>query len=196
MDPQDAHIVQAIQSGDEAAFERLFRSWYPNLVGFARRFVQDPDESEELVQDFFFQLWEKRQQFSLSTSLRSYLFTAVRNRCFNYLQHHKVRRQHQEGIADRLTSLGQSSGPQEQLEHGELAQRIDAAVEALPPRCREVFVASRYEGKKYKEIAESLGISPRTVEVQIGKALKQLRSALKDILPLIIWWLTLGGGEL
>lgn len=195
MSPEDQQIVQSIRQGDRDAFQKLFRHWYPLLVGFARRFIPGTEDTEEIVQDLFVQLWDRRDQLAPTTSLRSYLFTAVRNRCFNFLQHQKVRQQSQEAIAERLEEQGRQSNPAEHLEQQELEQRILAAIQELPERCRKVFYASRFEGKKYKEIAAEMDISPRTVEVQVGKALKHLRKALKDILPLIIWWLSMGGIE-
>lgn len=183
----DHELATAIRNGDEVSFEAMFRHWYPRLCGFAGRFLPDRDAAEEVVQDMFCSLWEKRVDFKPTSSLNAYLFSAVRNRCLNQLQHQKVRQDKQEAIGTRLEEQGRGLHPDELLEGRELKLRIEEAVAELPERCKEVFQLSRYEGKKYKEIATEMGISPRTVEVQIGKALKHLRGALRDILPFLLW---------
>lgn len=155
------------------------------MCGFARKFVKDPAEGEELVQELFCQLWDKRLDFKPTTSIKAYLYGAVRNRCFNRLEHLKVRERSQEGIAETLRNQGHQSSPTQLLEAQETQIRIETAVSELPDRCRQVFELSRYEGLKYNEIAHELNISPKTVEVQIGKALKYLRASLRDILPLV-----------
>ncbi len=184
----DQDIATNIQQGDQSTFETLFRTWYPALVGFARKFIQDPAEAEELVQEMFCQLWDKRASFQPTTSLKAYLYAAVRNRCFNHLEHLKVRKKSQEAIAQRITDQGRQSSPVQLMEETETQVRIEEAISELPERCRQVFELSRYEGLKYAEIAKRLDISPKTVEVQIGKALRQLRGALRDLLP---FWIAL-----
>lgn len=182
----DRDIVNAIQEGDESAFEALFREWYPALCGFARKFTSDPAEGEELVQEMFCQLWDKRSGFNPTTSLKAYLYAAVRNRCFNYLEHQKVRQRSQEAVTQRIAEQGRQSSPVQLMEETETQVRIEHAIAELPDRCREVFELSRYDGLKYAEIAKKLEISPKTVEVQIGRALKHLRGALSDLLPFLV----------
>lgn len=157
--------------------------------------MSDRDEAEEVVQDMFCALWEKREEFNPNTSMNAFLFSSVRNRCLNKLQHLKVRQNKQETIGQRMEEQGRGVHPDEYVEGEELKVRIEQAVGELPERCREVFQLSRYEGKKYSEIAEQMGISPRTVEVQIGKALKHLRNALRDILPFVLWLFIWWGGK-
>lgn len=180
----DKERFSLIQAGDESVFESLFREHYAILCAFARKFVADTDTAEELVQELFVQLWDKRHSIHPTTSLRSYLFTAIRNSCFNHLKHQAVKGRHEEH--SRTLPLQLVSDPSQAMEQAELQARISLAIEALPDRCGEIFKLSRYEGLKYDEIAERLQLSPRTVEVQIGKALKLLREALADWLPLII----------
>ncbi|MEM1000024.1 MAG: RNA polymerase sigma-70 factor [Bacteroidota bacterium] len=186
-------IVQRLRNGDRGAFEALFREHYAVMVRFARKFISDPAEAEEVVQDLFVQLWEKRNQLKLNTSIRSYLFTAVRNRCLNAIKHQKVRDQHAEAV--RNATPRREADASESLEAAELQVRIQGAIEKLPTRCREVFVLSRFEGKKYQEIAEQLAISPRTVETQIGKALKLLRRDLADYLPALMYLIMWEAGQ-
>lgn len=182
-------VMARVRNGDKASFEALFRDHYQMLCHFARKFVGDMDEAEELVQDLFAQLWERREQLQVETSAKSYLFSAARNRCLNYIKHRKVREQHSESVL--ASPLESEPDATQALEAAELQSRIQATIQGLPPRCREVFVLSRFEGKKYQEIATQLGISPRTVEVQIGKALKILREDLREYLPLALLWLIL-----
>jgi RNA polymerase sigma-70 factor, ECF subfamily len=173
-----------IRAGDESVFEGLFREHYGVLCGFARKFVVDSAVAEELVQDLFVQLWERREALQPEVSLRSYLFTAVRNGCLNHLKHLGIREQHQ-NHSQHLPSA-YAADPLEVMEHEELNARIHLAIAALPDRCGEIFKMSRFDGLKYDEIAAQLQLSPRTVEVQIGKALRILRESLSDYLPLFV----------
>lgn len=176
-----------IQGGDQSAFESLFREHYAALCGFARKLVVDPAVSEELVQDLFVQLWEKKATLSPEISLRSYLFTATRNSCLNHLKHVAVRSRHEDHV--RQQPPGLAADPSEAVQLAELQSRLGLAIDALPDRCGEIFKMSRFEGLKYDEIAERLQLSPRTVEVQIGKALRLLRDALAEWLPVLVAWL-------
>lgn len=186
MNQPEQEIASAIRQGNEAAFEELFRKWYPALCGFARKFISNPVEGEELVQEMFCQLWDKRAGFKPTTSLKAYLYAAVRNRCFNHLEHLKVRLKSQEAVAQRIEDQGRQSNPVQLMEQSETQFRIETAISELPDRCRQVFELSRYDGLKYAEIAKKLEISPKTVEVQIGRALKQLRGALHDLVPFLV----------
>lgn len=186
MKSTDHHLIRRIRQGDAAAFEEVFRQWYPMLVGYARKLLGGVEDAEEVVQDFFCHWWDRRTELQPGTSLQSYLFTSVRNRCLNRLDHLKVRQKTEEGIREALAGWGSKSDPVQQTEALELEERIARAVEELPDRCREVFLKSRYEGKRYEQIAEEMQISPRTVETQIGKALRHLRGALRDLFPAIL----------
>jgi RNA polymerase sigma-70 factor (ECF subfamily) len=183
MDQGAQEQLQAIKAGDERAFEALFKAHYAPLLAFARKFVADAETAEEIVQDLFFALWEKRDALMPTVSLRSYLFAAVRNACLNHLKHLKVRAQHQAHALALPTNF--ATDPAEDLQAAELEARISLAIAELPDRCGEIFLLSRVEGLKYQEIADQLKLSPRTVEVQIGKALKLLRTQLKPYLPLM-----------
>lgn len=182
-----------IRSGDRAAFEQLFKAHYRPLCAFAMQYVKDTDGAQDLVQDLFFRLWQDRERTAITTSIKSYLFTAVRNRCLNAVSTKGRMRSLNEEVDDRLEDEGRS-----EAEHAERAARVQAAIEGLPEERRKVFRLSRYEGLKYHEIAERLGISVKTVENQMGKALKTLREDLADLLPLgvlgwSLWWL-IGAG--
>jgi RNA polymerase sigma-70 factor (ECF subfamily) len=152
------------------------------------------DVAEEIVQEVFIKLWERREELEFNSSVKSYLFRAVHNTSLNYLRHLKVREEHRQYAEERhqLLSMEYSDG----LEEKELENRIWDAIGRLPEQCARIFQMSRFEGLKYREIADKLGISPKTVEVQMGKALRRLREDLKDYLPTLLgglstffsWW--------
>jgi RNA polymerase sigma-70 factor (ECF subfamily) len=174
---------------DKPAFETLFRSFFPGLVLFARKYVPDQDTATEIVHNVFLNLWEKREQVDTSTSLKSYLFTSVHNRCLNYIRDQK-KFDRDEALLQRLDS-DEFTDASDRLEEMELEQRIYEALQTLPEKCREVFTLNRFEGLKYGEIAGKLGISVKTVETQMSKALKILRDKLSDYLTIIIWFILL-----
>jgi len=169
---------------DKPAFEELFRSFFPGLVLFAQKYLPDQDTAKEIVHNVFINLWEKRENVDTSSSLKSYLFTSVYNRCLNHIRDQK-KFDKDETHLQRLDSTEFADGT-DRLEEQELEERIYDALQALPERCREVFTLSRFEGLKYSEIAEKLGISVKTVEAQMSKALRILREKLIDYLTIMI----------
>ena len=180
-----------IAAGDRVAFKALFRLHYRPLCAFAMGYLKNGDQAEDLVQDLFFRLWLDREKVNITTSVKAYLYASVRNRCLNAVKAGSKVRALNEDIDDRLQEEERTED-----EHTERIARVQAAVEALPEERRKVFKLSRYEGLKYHEIAERLGISVKTVENQMGSALKTLRIELKDLVPLLPWlfWLGEGGG--
>ena len=180
----EIEIMQALQNGDEKAMESLFRTYYQRLCNYANTLLNDQDESEESVQQVFVTLWEKRQSMEITSSLQSYLFRSVRNTCLNKIKYSKVRKSY----AEEVTALSSHAEPANEITfQNELQKRIHEAVESLPDQCRLVFKLNRFEELKYKEIAEQLGISIKTVENHMGKALKIMREKLKDYL--VLWLL-------
>lgn len=180
----DPDIIPLIAQGDKSAFETLFRNHYANLCGYAVKYVWELDQAEEIVQDLFFNLWNKRKDLYISSSIESYLFRAVRNACLNYLKHRKVRENYAAIVQEHHNpGLSLNDNPVETLE---LQKKIEEAIDALPPERKKVFMLSRYEGLKYKDIADSLGISVKTVEAQMGKALKFLKEELKEFMIILI----------
>lgn len=174
----DNEIIKRIRQGDVRQFESLFRSSYVSLVRYAQSFVRDHDSAEEIVQDLFFKLWNERDSIKIETSLNGYLFRAVHNRCLHLLEHRKVIEKH-----ERETISGQKGSIEnvtEQVQYNELQSAVVKILERLPERCGRIFCMNRFEGLKYNEIAEKLAISVKTVEADIGKALKEFRIALKE----------------
>jgi RNA polymerase sigma-70 factor (ECF subfamily) len=175
---------RALKEGDETAFEMIFKSHYQPLCNYAYTFLLDRDEAEEVVQATFLTVWERKEGITIETSLKSYLYRAVRNSCLNAIKHAKVKQRHaEESIFISDTSHESVS---QSVISSELDQKIGDALMALPEQCRLVFKMSRFEELKYAEIAEQLNISIKTVENQIGKALKIMREELKEYLPILI----------
>jgi len=179
----DDRVFLSIQSGDEKALEMLFNTYYDPLCRYANSYLHDPDEAEEIVQNSFLRIWEKRRQLSIETSVKSYLYQIVRNACLNEIKHQKVKKLHGESVMNEGEQHYESSD--QQTLRAELSERISGAIEKLPGQCQVIFRMSRFEELKYQEIANQLNLSIKTVENQMGKALRIMREELKDYLPLI-----------
>jgi RNA polymerase sigma-70 factor (ECF subfamily) len=167
-----------ISLGDLNAFETLFRQYYQMLCSYAHKFMGDADTAEEIVQDLFYKLWEKRMELQINTSVKSYLFSAVHNRCLKYIEHRQVETKYRNYYLHHESEI--DSEPHESASINELQGIINQTLDSLPERCGRIFRLNRFEGLKYHEIAEKLSISVKTVEANMGKALKMLRKNLKD----------------
>jgi RNA polymerase sigma-70 factor, ECF subfamily len=182
--PSDAELARRMRLGDERALEVIFRTYYPGLVGFVRRYVKTTEIAEELVQDLFLKIWSRRGSLGAIDSVKTYLFRAARNTALNHLRRRKLEHEWAEMEQGEVSEeQGIEGGGDETVEESELAAAVRAAVDRLPPRCREVFMLSRDGGLTYAEIAKTLGISIKTVETQMGRALKALRESLKAYRP-------------
>ncbi|MCU0391869.1 MAG: RNA polymerase sigma-70 factor [Thermoflexibacter sp.] len=178
MQVSNLEVIIAIKQDSERTFEQVFHEYYEKLSHYAYSFLKDMDEAEEIVQGIFYCYWEKRKSLEITTSLKSYLYKMVYNRCLNVKKHEKVRIEYQKyKMVDFCQSPNYTS---DIIERRELEKQIDKAIEGLPEQCRIIFKMSRFDELKYSEIAEQLGISPKTVENQMGKALKVLRRQLID----------------
>lgn len=173
-------LFERLRQGDETAFDELFRAWYPSLVRSAESIVRSRAVAEEIVQDVLLELWRRRESLARDTSPQAYLFQSTRNRALNHVRHERVERRGKPILTE--TADVEASAPAELVEE-EIAVALRAAVSELPERCREVFELSRTHGLKYSEIATVLGISVKTVEAQMGKALRSLRVKLAQWLP-------------
>jgi len=176
---------------NETSFEEVFRTHYGELVSFANRYVHTQEIAEELVQDVFMTLWSNAARVSIQTSVRSYLFGAVRNAALNHIKHEQVSRKY----VERQLHATNNHTSTDFLELDELHEKIQLALAKIPAKCREIFELNRFEGKRYKEIAEQLNLSLKTVENQMGKALKILREELGEYLPLLLLIIGLHGGN-
>lgn len=182
--------LQHISNISRSDFELLFRTHYSDLCAYANVYIKELDASEELVQEVFFKLWSKRESIEITSSMQSYLFRAVRNSSLNLIKHINIRedyKSHNEREISR-SEMEHYDG----MEASELEQKINEAIDELPSERRKIFIMSRYDGLKYSEIAEKLEISPKTVENQMGKALKYMREHLKEYLTYLIIMLIMG----
>jgi RNA polymerase sigma-70 factor, ECF subfamily len=184
VDLPDQQQIAALTTGDINAFEMIFKTYYQPLCSYAYTFLQDKEESEEIVQSTFLSVWEKKETLSIRTAVKPYLYAMVRNACLNVIKHEKVKQKH--AVEEVALSVQGYDSVSSTIVSSELELRIHKAMEKLPEQCRLVFKLSRFEELKYSEIADQLNISIKTVENHMGKALKIMREQLKDYLPLLI----------
>ncbi len=175
-----------LQKTDENKFiEVLFKKYYSSLCRTVNRIVNDTDAAEDLVQDVFMKVWNNRQTLEINLSIKSYLYRSAINSALNYLERSK-----------KIVNLEESNflepsvnDAEDQLHFNEVQQRVKEATDALPPACKTIFILSRQENMSYKEIADSLQISPKTVENQMGKALKHFREYLSVYIKHLFSWI-------
>jgi len=176
--------VKGTVAGDEAAFEAIFRRYNRELLRFARSMSGSSDDAEDAVQGVFVAVWQNRDRWKLTGTLRVYLFSAVRKKILEQLRTSRTKRRLHADVLHFTTSSSPetSLGPDGQVHHRELSRAVSVAIAALPPRCREAFMLTRHYGMTYEEAAATMGISPNTVMVQIGRALAALRKTLAPFL--------------
>ena len=178
---EEKFLIIGLRNKDKAVFDFIFKYYYSGLCTYSLKYIPEKETVEDIVQDFFVSLWLKSSQTIITGSLKSYLFTSIKNRCLDYLKHDKIEKKFSQSS---LNSVDNSEDNNFNMYvETELREAISVGLEKLPPRCREIFKMSRFKGMKNQEIAEKLDISKRTVELQISLALKTLRVELKDFLP-------------
>ena len=175
-------LLSAVQRGDQKAFDTLFRRYYPMLCAYGHRFVELED-AEEIVEDSLLWIWENRETLVIESSLNSYLFKMVYRRALNKLAHIDATQRADTRFYEEMQEMLQDT---DYYQIEELTKRIEEAIATLPESYREAFVMHRFRDMSYKEIAETLGVSPKTIDYRIQQALKQLRTDLKDYLPLLL----------
>lgn len=171
--------IERMKAGDRESFNAIFRRFYAPLVRFCIRFVGDADIAAEIVQDLFVKLWTNRAKLSFNTSFEAYLLTSVRNSAITFIN---KERSHAEANLRVYKDETDNNDPSETLQSNNLEESYRKVLEAMPEKRRAVFLASRFDGLKYAEIAEKMGISQKTVEAQMSAAIKQLREGLKAYL--------------
>lgn len=173
MEYTDDEILALLHNQDAKGMEVLFKKYYEPLCLSGYRYIRDKQKVEDIVQELFYELWKKRADINIKSSLNSYLKTAVRNRSFNYIKGKRIDFAEEEEL--KSFSSGENT-TQDDMETTELETFINGVIDRLPEKCRLVFMLSRFDELSYKEIAQKLDISTKTVENQISKALKILRA--------------------
>ena len=188
---EELHLIHCLKSGNNQAYKYIYDHHYVLLCKIAYEFLKDDFLAESIVDDIIFHLWEKRDTLEITTSLRSYLVQAVRNRCINYLNLEREKREVRFSVIDQQNEWINSVFPSDdyplaRLLENELEQEIRNAIDRLPEECKVVFKKSRFEEKRYEQIAEELGISVNTVKYHIKNAISRLSADLSKYLLLLI----------
>ncbi len=174
---EELFIFNKMTFGDKEAFRFFFDKYYTDLCNLVNIYLHDSDTSEEIVQDVFIYFWEKKKEIQVSTSVKFYLVKAAKNKCLNHLRNQKNRTQ----ILSKIQSTQKEKFdlPLVKIDEKLIREAIEVSVNTLPEKCREIYRLNRENELSYKEIADELGISVKTVDNQMGKALKRLRELLK-----------------
>lgn len=178
-------LYSKLKAGNKSAFQELFEEYYTSMYFYACKFVDD-DLARDLVHDVFMIFWQNKENITIKSSLSAYLFRMVRNKCLKEIERQKVRDDYSAESLN-LDELAYYNDGIKSIIELELEEKLKKAMDKMPDGCRQVFVMSRFNGLKNKEIAEQLGISVKAVEKQITKSLKILRLELKEYLPLLMY---------
>ena len=184
---KDLFVIEGLERREKVVFDYVFNYYYSSLCTFSLQYIDNRNSVEDLVQDFFVYLWVEAPHLKIKLSLKSYLFTSIKNRCLDYQKHHKITEKYRNFIL--FSTEKDDNSTEHYFAETELRQAIQMSLGKLPPRCREIFEYSRLDGLSNQEIADKLSISKRTVELQISNSLKILRKELAEFLPfwLLIW---------
>ena len=185
---EERELLQELRQGDRAAFSALFDAYYRDLVLFAGHFLKDKSRCEDIVQGVFLKVWASREQLAILSSFKSFLLKSVQNSCLDELRHMKIVREHE--IYSETFDCFDTMETEQYVMFSDLKGHMDKALAQLPPACRQAFYLNRVEGLKYREIAQRLSVSERTVEVRMGKALYMLRKYLECLFSMLLAMLT------
>lgn len=177
MNIRESRILKKLRKDDIEAFETLFHQYYPGMCSYAETLVNQPEVAEEIVQDVFYNIWKNRADLHIYASWQSYLFRSVFNNAMMHLRKSKREQSLDEQWAENHVGSGELLS--EEMDAREMNAAMIYTLEGLPDRTQEIFRLSRFEGLKYSEIATELSISIKTVESNMGKALKALRMSLE-----------------
>jgi len=183
--------VAAGPEKESEQFEQVFKTQFKGLHSYAYTILHNVSEAEEIVQVVFYKLWEKRSEIDIHSSVKAYLYRSVHNKCLNHLKHQKVKTEHKRYAMQAQKGHTEESHSADRLSSRDLEEKIRQALNELPEQCRTIFQLSRFESMKYQEIAGQLGLSVKTVENQMGKALKRMRIKLAEYLPFVIFLINL-----
>jgi RNA polymerase sigma-70 factor (family 1) len=186
--PDDVVLMQQFRAGSEEAFTTVYRLLHRRVFWFARKFVEETEEAQDLTAESFVQLWQQNNNFPTLDAVAAFLHVTVRNKCYNLLKHRQMKASRRDELLRQLNERDQGDFFEEQVQL-QLVRRIYAEVDKLPPRMKAIFLLSYREGLKPAEIAERLQIKAQTVINQRVTAVKLLQTALgKDILllPLLV----------
>lgn len=186
-------MEQRLFSSGKEDYSKIYAIYFPKLVRFSQTYLHSQEDAENLVQDIFLYLWENREQIPSLGNMNAYLFTVVKNRCIDFLRRQAKNDEKKRSLSEleekelqfKLYSLQKFD--ENNFSIADIEHLISQAVDSLPARCKEIFILSRMEGLRHKEISERLNISVNTIESQIAIALKKLKVALKDYMPLFIF---------
>jgi RNA polymerase sigma-70 factor (ECF subfamily) len=181
----DIDTSTGLLNPNDAELDNLYLNYYGALKRYAFTMLNDHVVAEEMVQQVFFKVLERKKPITIHTSVKAYLYKSVNNECLNYIKHQKVRKGFE--THNNQVMKEQDTDAATNLQLKELEQQLRKAINELPEQCRTIFQLSRFEELKYAEIAIQLGLSVKTVETQMSRALKKLRVRLADYLPVIIW---------
>ncbi len=179
MNLNDFYTQKKIQGGDIGVFEHLFVKYYEPLCHHANKILKDMDAAEDIVQEFFYNFWKNRESFSPKLLLNAYLYQSIRNNALRQLENQAAKQTYTQQVLNDYRDV-MPAGNQEDVELQELNKAIQITLQQLPERCSRIFRMNRFEGKKYREIADILSISVKTVEADMGKALQLFRKSLKE----------------
>lgn len=188
MEPTEQDLINLLKKGNADAFERVFKTYFKNLHAYAFHILKNPILAGEVVQQVFYKIWEKKGNLNIHTSMKAYLYKSVYNECMLQMRKKKNKDTYISHILKQDDNK-LAQGASEKIETTELETRLQKALNELPEQCRTIFQMNRFEGLKYQEIASQLGLSLKTIESHMGKALKRLRLSLSEFLPLIIYLL-------
>ena len=190
MDIYDSSLIGKLKNGDISSFEVIYKSHYRRIFHFALQYLRDEEACSNIIQDVFSSLWDNKKKLAAETNLNAWLFTVTKNRCLKYIRELKSEERHLAKLTEQRMSLihdALNSLDTSPMAFQEIEKIIQRTLNNLTPQCRKAFEMSRFNEKKYSEIADEMQIAQKTVETHISNALKIFRTALKDYLPVMIF---------